>query len=260
MKKTEGRQQELLTPPKLRTPKLECKRDIKRKFTTAPGGLGDIADLSRISEEVDTDLEVYELSEMTSKETEESAKGPPGDHLMGWHPSPGTENSKSGKKVISVAHITPHKKGSSPAQLGHYVPKSVAKSVAESVPKSVPKPVHPKPKGKEATEGKEKKVGAMTAKGEGPRPVSPQRVIGQVLMRIVQSVWWVVEPVFDPDSAIRRRWEQHRAIWQDVRVFLAAAVFTAGAFLITATCARILGWSVHALKSFVGVFRIVMGV
>ena len=47
---------------------------------------------------------------------------------------------------------------------------------------------------------------------------------------MLRTAWWFVEPVFDYESAIRRRLGQQQLTWEDIRVLIAAMLFGVGAF------------------------------
>jgi hypothetical protein len=102
-------------------------------------------------------------------------------------------------------------------------------------------------------------MGKGNGKGKGPKPVSPQVSFGRVVLRVIQTIWWFVGPVFEPDSDVRRRWEHRRLTLQDIGLFLAATAFVAGMFMIIAMIARIIGMAFQTLKGFLGVFRTLIG-
>jgi hypothetical protein len=87
-----------------------------------------------------------------------------------------------------------------------------------------------------------------------PTPGRPSRSIGQVVIGMAQSGWLVVEPVFDPESGIRRRFERRRLTWQDVGLFVAAAMFMTGTFLATIIFARVVGLGLQAMNALGPVF------
>jgi len=91
--------------------------------------------------------------------------------------------------------------------------------------------------------------------GKGlPTPGRRPRSIGQVVVGMAQSTWLMVEPVFDPESGIRRRFERRRLTWQDVGLLVAAAMFLTGTFLGTAVLVRLVGLGLQAVKSLGAVF------
>jgi len=81
----------------------------------------------------------------------------------------------------------------------------------------------------------------------------------RILWGILQTAWWFVEPVFDLNSGIRGRWEQHRVTWQDITLFVAAASFTAGVFLLAIVFARVTGMLLQIVRMFLGVFKVLTG-
>ena len=83
--------------------------------------------------------------------------------------------------------------------------------------------------------------------------------IGVVVRSILHTAWWIVGPVFDPESDLRRRWAHHRLTWKDMGVFMAAGVFAVAIFLITVVFARALGIGFQVLKAFVGLFKLLTG-
>lgn len=87
-----------------------------------------------------------------------------------------------------------------------------------------------------------------------PTPGRPPQSIGQVVIGMAQNGWLVVEPVFDPESGIRRRFERQRLTWQDVGLFVAAAMFMTGTFLATVVFARVMGLGLQAVKALGPVF------
>lgn len=58
---------------------------------------------------------------------------------------------------------------------------------------------------------------------------------------LILAAWCFVEPVFDPTSAFRARWESQQLTWRDGVVVVAAAVFGAAALLAAVLCGRVVG-------------------
>jgi hypothetical protein len=84
---------------------------------------------------------------------------------------------------------------------------------------------------------------------ESPKPDHrPQVSCGQAILRIFHTAWWFVEPVFDPDSAVRKRWEQNEATWQDASILIMAAVLTVVFFLAIMVCGRTIGMGVRFMR------------
>lgn len=85
-------------------------------------------------------------------------------------------------------------------------------------------------------------------------------MIAGTAFRIIGTAWWFVEPVFHPQSEVRKRWEQRRLTWHDVGL-VAAATFFAVAMFLTATAvavavARVVGMGLQLLRVFMAVFKL----
>jgi hypothetical protein len=139
-------------------------------------------------------------------------------------------------------------------------------------PSDKPAVWHPEPSAEEKVRGKEtgaqmkemgvlqkapsyQKRGLSPAKGV-PRPGRPTRSMGEVVVGMAQSAWFIVEPVFDPNSGIRKRFERQCLTWQDVGLLVAAAMFMMGTFLATVVFARVVGIGLQAMRAFGTVFRL----
>jgi hypothetical protein len=58
---------------------------------------------------------------------------------------------------------------------------------------------------------------------------------------LILAAWCFVEPVFDPRSEFRARWESQQLTWRDGVVVVGAVVFGAAALLAAVVCARVVG-------------------
>lgn len=76
---------------------------------------------------------------------------------------------------------------------------------------------------------------------------------------MILTAWWFVEPVFDPKSAFRGRWERQELIWRDVVVIGGAGLFGAGALLAAVLCARMVGMAVQIVRLVGGICRFLLG-
>ncbi|KAL2061655.1 hypothetical protein VTL71DRAFT_7032 [Oculimacula yallundae] len=94
----------------------------------------------------------------------------------------------------------------------------------------------------------------------GKQARATQLSIDKALFGLLQNAWLFVEPVFNPDSEVRKRFDRQALTGQDVGLFIAAALFCFGGFIGLLVCARTLGVVVQALKGFGGLVRAVIGV
>lgn len=91
------------------------------------------------------------------------------------------------------------------------------------------------------------------------RPPRMKPPIGCLVLGVIHSIWLLVEPVFDPESDLRRRLQTQRLTWKDVSVIVAAAFFIAGLMLVFALAVRILGVVWGAVGSFGSAVRLLAG-
>ncbi|PBP24114.1 hypothetical protein BUE80_DR005000 [Diplocarpon rosae] len=85
----------------------------------------------------------------------------------------------------------------------------------------------------------DKRVAATAQHQDGASPVPPmaqkarvqQLSIDQVILGLLHGAWLFVEPAFNPDSAVRKRFEGQCLTYTDVGLFAAAAMFLAGGLL-----------------------------
>ncbi|OBT50380.1 hypothetical protein VE04_09281 [Pseudogymnoascus sp. 24MN13] len=100
--------------------------------------------------------------------------------------------------------------------------------------------------------GENKHVGTVTpnASSKQKRDASSARrsTLQQVLIvllstgrYLILAAWCFVEPVFDPRSALRARWERQEMTWRDGVVVVGAGVFGAAALLAAVLCVRVVG-------------------
>jgi hypothetical protein len=76
----------------------------------------------------------------------------------------------------------------------------------------------------------------------------------------LQTAWWFVEPIFDPESGLRQRWERGGSLTlSDMGLFAAAAVFLGALLLITVMGVRVLVLVVQIVRAFAGVLRVITG-
>ena len=92
-----------------------------------------------------------------------------------------------------------------------------------------------------------------------PTPGRPPRSIWQIVVGMAQGAWLIVEPVFDPKSSIRKRFERGRLTGEDVGLFVAAAMFMAGMFLVIVAFARVVGIGLQTVRAFGAVSRLFTG-
>jgi len=76
---------------------------------------------------------------------------------------------------------------------------------------------------------------------------------GQAMAHILQTAWWFVEPIFDPESALRNRWERNMINWQDISVFITAGIFGLCLGLMITVCGRIVGICLRILWLVMGI-------
>lgn len=58
---------------------------------------------------------------------------------------------------------------------------------------------------------------------------------------LILTSWHLVEPVFDPKSALRARWERQELTWRDGVVVAGAGVFAGAALMAAVLCGRVVG-------------------
>lgn len=227
-----------LTTPKTRKGLMEGSSDIERKFMVVPGGLGDIGRHSRNED----DIILYQKSLLIATKSRGASERQ--DDLVVWRLSPTAEKNAESKRKIQP----PQNKGVSLVKACHPPAKTVKEH--EHLREDV-------------------QVVSQTKKAQAPRPVQgtphsqpqqppPQPSIRRMLIRVVQTIWWFVEPVFEPNSAFRKRWErdQYRLTLKDMGMCLAAALFTITIFMIIAGLVRIIGIAFQILKAFLGLFYV----
>lgn len=127
---------------------------------------------------------------------------------------------------------------------------------------------HPAPKAENAgksKDGKDKKAVVLHQAGTSPDKKAPKQAraqlsVGQVVLVMLQNAWLFVEPVFNPDSGIRTRFDKQSLTGQDIGLFVAAALFCVGMFIVSVILVRVVGMGLQALRSFGVVFRLLIGV
>jgi hypothetical protein len=114
------------------------------------------------------------------------------------------------------------------------------------------------------SKGKSKNKSRSKGGGGAPRPGSPElerwlRTTAVMLERVVSGYWHVVSPVFDGESALRRRVDKAQATQGDVVVCVLAVVFL---FLVVSAgvwVARGVVWTVRLLGAIWGGLGVVAG-
>jgi hypothetical protein len=193
----------------------------------ARGGIGDTGHHSKNKDEENIYQKSLTLGPKAGWKSERQ------DGLVVWRLSPNVEqNAENGKERVLQLQ---QNKDLSPVKI-YYPPPNITQRYARGETAEVVSPTK-----------------------EAPRPGTPQPSIRQVLIRVVQTIWWFVEPAFEPDSAVRKRWEQGRLTWKDIGRFLAAVLFIAMSLMITAGIVRIIGVIFQTLKGFLEVFRFITG-
>ena len=71
-----------------------------------------------------------------------------------------------------------------------------------------------------------------------PTPGAATGSIGQIVAGMARGAWLIVVPVFNSKSGLWKRFKRGRLTWQDVGLFVGAAMFMASMFLATACFAR----------------------
>jgi hypothetical protein len=245
MKKAVGQSQTSgqLRPPKVRKQKTEGMREyIDREFKKGPGGKEDIGDPSKTREEVEKDAALYQRRLTAAARAGGCQNGGGEDSLVVWAPEP-----KAAKMNMNMNMNVNVKAGKDAGLLTHII-------------------LH----GRRQQKGGQSAVGGGGGGGRGgggrggaPKPAGPQSVrhmIAGTAFRIIGTAWWFVEPVFHPQSEVRKRWEQRRLTWHDVGL-VAAATFFAVAMFLTATAvavavARVVGMGLQLLRVFMAVFKL----
>ncbi|XMA16264.1 hypothetical protein WAI453_009055 [Rhynchosporium graminicola] len=87
-----------------------------------------------------------------------------------------------------------------------------------------------------------------------------QLSVDKALLGLLHDAWLFVEPVFNPDSDVRKRFDRQALTGQDKGLFVVAAFFCAAVFVGSLVFLRVLGSVVQALRAFGGVLRAVIGV
>jgi hypothetical protein len=242
MRKTQGQNGEVLTPPKTRARYPQNQMD--REVMVVPGGLGGIGDRSADRQHNGENRpNAYQKNFLTPTNAS-LTRGRRQDGLVVWHQSPSVERKTAG----SGYHLQGHRsRGLSPVRVNHPESQMGHRQLRGEMVGDVYGP-----------QGGQQ--GSRHPKNKAPKPLTPETAIQQTMIRICQTAWWFVEPVFDPHSAIRQRWEQRRLTWKDISLVFAAATFTAGTLMVALVLARIAGLTFQAMKGFMGLLWVVIGV
>ncbi|EKD15388.1 uncharacterized protein L3040_001755 [Drepanopeziza brunnea f. sp. 'multigermtubi'] len=84
--------------------------------------------------------------------------------------------------------------------------------------------------------------------------------VDQVMAGFWHSCWVFVEPAFNAESAVRKRFERQELTVQDWVLFAAAGGFVGGSFLVVVLGIRVLGAVTGAVMGVGGLVRVLMGV
>jgi hypothetical protein len=84
--------------------------------------------------------------------------------------------------------------------------------------------------------------------------------ISTIAFTVIQWAWCVVEPVFDPKSDVRKRWDSGNLTLRDIVLFAAAAGFVTAALLITVLGFRVIIMGLQIARGFWSVFRILTSI
>ncbi|OWO98920.1 hypothetical protein B2J93_7007 [Marssonina coronariae] len=114
---------------------------------------------------------------------------------------------------------------------------------------------------------REQKTAVMALRPHGASPVPTMArksraqplSVAQVVLGLLHSAWLFVEPAFNPDSAVRKRFERQCLTWTDIGLFAAAAMFVAGGLLGLLLLVRLLGLLAAAMRGVAAVIRLVVG-
>lgn len=85
-----------------------------------------------------------------------------------------------------------------------------------------------------------------------PKNEDSQVSFGQAVCRVLQTAWWFVGPIFDTESALRKRWEEDMISWQDISIFITAGIFGMCLGLMAIVCGRIVGMCLRILRVVMG--------
>ena len=92
-----------------------------------------------------------------------------------------------------------------------------------------------------------------------PRPglsqVHPS--VKQAVTLVVQTTWWFVGPAFEPDSALRKRWEQGCLTGKDTGVLSAASLCMVVGLVMTVGVLRFAWGIFRVVKSFLELFHMI---
>ncbi|KAG9241512.1 hypothetical protein BJ878DRAFT_482880 [Calycina marina] len=148
-----------------------------------------------------------------------------------------------GKDLVGIMYSNGHTVGHSlraSTQLKQltYPKGKGTKSEPSTSPKEAPK------KSSKEDDTKGAKLSAVAGLQRRKAPVS----VGEAVSRITETAWWLVEPVFDPESNLRKRWEKDETTWKDVGTFVAAACFVACVTLMIVICGRTVGMCLRILR------------
>ncbi|KAI9054675.1 hypothetical protein LZ554_001827 [Drepanopeziza brunnea f. sp. 'monogermtubi'] len=97
---------------------------------------------------------------------------------------------------------------------------------------------------------------APSALKKKPPPLS----VDQVMAGFWHSCWVFVEPAFNAESAVRKRFERQELTAQDWVLFAAAGGFVVGSFLVVVLGIRVLGAVTGAVMGVGGLVRVLIGV
>jgi hypothetical protein len=95
--------------------------------------------------------------------------------------------------------------------------------------------------------------------GKGHPKIEMLQEIYKIVKELVSTIWWFVAPVFNPDSAFRRRWARQELTWQDIILIGGTGILGVGTFLAGALCARVVAMALLILRLLIGTFKTVVG-
>ena len=69
---------------------------------------------------------------------------------------------------------------------------------------------------------------------------------------MLPTAWWLIEPIFNPESAWRKRWEGNMNTWKDISILIIAGIFGLCLGLMVVVCGRMVGMCLRMLSVVMG--------
>ncbi|KAK2626402.1 hypothetical protein QTJ16_004664 [Diplocarpon rosae] len=198
----------------------------------------------------------------TRKNLSDEQKGPYGEHN-----TVRSGNGDTGSRLRIKDEVTREPEPSSERKkVNVLVPVPVIRHGASSVDQKLAVSLASKTGKTTGCKDADKRAAVTAPHQHGASPVPPmaqktcaqQLSISQVLLGLLHGAWLFVEPVFNPDSAVRKRFERQCLTWTDVALFAAAAMFLAGGLLGVLLLVRLVGLLAAAVRGMGALIAVVV--